>query len=199
MKTSIMTCCLLLIIGSLAGKSNAAITITFADGAGGLDVNISGSINTAGADLWNVYTEALDPAIGSANFSSSRPHRGWFSGPDRGNYQWAAHNGTTVNWFSVSADGGYSIVDHTGDDFGFHGDSYMVPIGYVSGSPITSSFTIVGLDLATLAPVDGVALTVSSGDTVGIAAVPEPATAGMLAMSGLLIAAYRRIRKSYGV
>ncbi len=29
--------------------------------------------------------------------------------------------------------------------------------------------------------------------------VPEPATAGMLAISGLLIAAYRRIRKSYGV
>ena len=29
-------------------------------------------------------------------------------------------------------------------------------------------------------------------------AVPEPATAGMLALSALLIAAYRRIRKSYG-
>ena len=35
-------------------------------------------------------------------------------------------------------------------------------------------------------------------DDLRVQVVPEPATAGMLALSGLLIAAYRRIRKSYG-
>ncbi len=41
----------------------------------------------------------------------------------------------------------------------------------------------------------------SEGYNVGfrpVEVVPEPATAGMLVLSGLLIAAYRRIRKSYG-
>ncbi len=38
-----------------------------------------------------------------------------------------------------------------------------------------------------------------SGSNIAAGAVPEPATAGLLAGAGLVIAAYRRIRKTYGI
>lgn len=38
-----------------------------------------------------------------------------------------------------------------------------------------------------------------SGENISAGMVPEPATAGLLVVSGLMIAGYRRIRKAYGV
>lgn len=184
----------LVTISSFSEIAKGALNIDFSDGVDGLNVTVSGGLDTSGATAWNVFTGDLGY---SANFSSAISQM-WVPGPDGGNYQWSPHGGSTGPWFSALADGSYSTINHSGDDFGLWDDNYMVPIGYVSGAPISSSYTITGLDLATLAPVSGTVLTIASGDIVtvstgvSIAAVPEPSSTLLLGLASMGFLTRRR-------
>jgi len=104
----------------------------------------------------------------------------------------------------VNADSGLAssgeLTGHFGI-FAYYG-AVLLQSDYVSGTEITGTSTWNNKTLSDFGITEGTytwTYSDSADAVVLTAAVPEPATAGLLVGAGLLIAAYRRIRRSYGM
>jgi len=125
------------------------------------------------ADQWSLYANGTDtaPTIAEARFDTTSS---WAVGTgaveQNGTYDMM---GNCEEWTETTLDGQYRYMS---------GGHYLLNASRAS------------------AEVDSARRPTQQSDYIGfrVAVVPEPATAGMFALSGLLIAGYRRIRNAYG-
>jgi hypothetical protein len=180
--------CLAVLIGLVAFVSSArsAVIIEISPDGANTRVDVSGSLNTSGLSFGSPL------AFASLNLKEMEL---WFTGsPD--NYRFASHFLPVPVWHSMDANE-FSYTFISGGDFGVNAFSIAVPANYVSGTPLTSSFVINGLDMETFNPQSGVILTLNNGDTVSVVAVPEPAVVALLlGVSSLGFTLVRRPRRA---
>ena len=95
----------------------------------------------------------------------------------------------------------YFATTGTGDLFGVAGtviNQVAVPVGYISGTPLSGSSMFENVRLGELGVVEGAySATLASGDTITliipfVEAVPEPTSAAMLGLGGLALLRRRR-------
>jgi hypothetical protein len=179
-------------LASLCGQHlQAALIFTYTDDGTDTTVNWFGTLNTVGLTVED--TGATESGLASvASFpvivamTSSPKLR--FNAP---------FSSTTP--FGTS--GVFNVTNRTGDEIGLstYGLDLFVTQGYISGSPLSGSFQILGETVASMGIVDTPnAFVLSNGDTISVgpsaAPVPEPGTwaAAALLVGGAAFARWRR-------
>jgi hypothetical protein len=176
----------LLAAGLLAGPltAQAVVTITVTESAGTVNFSTSGSLNLTGASFLG--------GIGYADgFIPGGPN--WYiasgSGGSVDNYAFTAFDGP----FGTSGSFFNSPTSVSGDDFFIWGESGAteqvgVPVGYISGSAISSSMSFLGT-IAGFTMIPGTYTYTLPSDTVilrigggGPSVVPEPGTLALLGL-----------------
>ena len=184
----------LILVGALGtigtGASQAAITFVLTESGGNVNFNMSGSIDTT----------ALGTDFGSFPYSSF----GW-AFPSTGRI--GVGNGPT-EWFGCSAPDGtsfgtgayFDLTGTSGDVVILPGGATLVlPVGYVSGAPLSGSGWEAGATFASLGITPGAYTTNfsngSHSDHVTVAVVPE-VQGSLLAVAGLGTLLLRRKRRA---
>ena len=169
----------------------AALIFNYTDDGTDTTVNWSGTLNTVGLTVEDtgffqsaVVSAANIPIIVAMTSSPKLRFNTPFS---------------STTPFGTS--GSFSGTNRTGDEIGLNtfGFDLFVPQGYISGSPLSGSFQILGQTVASMGIVDTPnAFVLSNGDTISIgpsaAPVPEPGTwaAATLLVGGAAFARWRR-------
>lgn len=164
-----------------AAACQAAVVISFTDEAGGVRVNVTGSLNTTGLSFGSNFTSSgINMQVGREIYLRNGS-----------SYKFASHGGTVPVWHSLSAQ---SLPNSgiTGNLFGINAGNVMVSSNYVSGTPFTTSVLLTGQTIATMQPKAGVILTLNNGDTVSVNAVPEASSALLGSLAGLALLRRRR-------
>ena len=179
-------------LAALCGQHlQAALVFTYTDDGTDTTVNWFGTLNTVGLTVEDTgatqsgVVSIADQAIIVAMTSSPKLR---FNTP---------FSSTTP--FGTS--GLFSGTNRTGDEIGLNtfGQDLFVTQGYISGSPLSGSFQILGQTVASMGIVDTPnAFVLSNGDTISVgpsaAPVPEPGTwaAAALLVGGAAFARWRR-------
>jgi hypothetical protein len=180
-------------IGSLVVGANAAVTITISEDGPDVRVRAAGTLNTTGLSFLTNITQSANLAVtplsgtivlgGTPNVSENSP---------RSIYE----NANPVTVFGSGA-GMASFTGLSGDVFGFESTSpstsfLFVPIGFVSGSSITSEGFFSGASFTTLGVLPGSYAYSLPNDTVNIVIVPEPASSMLAGLGAMCLLVRRR-------
>ncbi len=178
----------------LGATAQAALVISIEEVGNDVVATASGTLNIA--DLTNTGSGGSQPS-GYLN-----PAGGWLIGGDDSFYYYSGATGA-----SSLGTGGVKVGDSvTGDVFGLLVSQNYILISqtYVSGAQIdgtatwnNQTFATLGLDETSFTMTWGSGATADSMTVT--AAVPEPATAGLLGISGLILFGIRRLKKTYGI
>jgi len=199
------------LVGSLlaCSASQAGLHIDFSEVSSDVVVTFSGSY-----DLWEhaannsqSSSRLYHSASGEIDLSSRNNPNDWSP-----TYEYTSATNPTGNPFTGAF--AYAYPDLiTGDTAGFtsfanYGVRFYANDGYVAGDAISGTLTYNNTNLSDLMlPSSGAGtidfVSIGGGPenvTWGIdgAAVPEPATAGLLGISGLILFGLRRLKKNYG-
>jgi hypothetical protein len=188
----------LLLAWAAPSPAIAAFVFTYAETASGVTLTGSGTINTAGLTL---------DRGGVMSGIAVRPVRSFFSvGTLSGVWVYKGITGSTGGY----GPGGLAFPTTSSGD-GFYFQSYVhpsagivrelgVPEDYVSGAPLSNTMVFAGATFASMGLKPGTYVWTwgSAGNadslTVSIPAIPEPASAALLAVGLLGLAASRRRR-----
>lgn len=187
---TIAKCFLIALFSFVAASAQAAITITIEEVGSDVVVTGSGTIDLAGLtfDEDVISSAGIVSGFGIINVGSS-----------------ADQDVTVYDGVSGLAPFGSgaapTIPDSgSGDIFGFaalNGGQLAVPLGYVSGSPLSATSTYTGATISSLELTPGIYNATwgsgSNADLISMTIVPEPGTyAALLGLAALGVVAYRR-------
>jgi hypothetical protein len=184
-----------------AGAANSAVLIDITQSGGNVDVTATGSLDLAGATLFNSggsYHPGIIP--GGSN---------WYIAPGPG-ASWDGYDLTSVSLpFGTSTNFFNSGFTSSGDTFFIWGQGggtplVVVPGGYTSGTSISSSLVFTGETIAGLTLIPGTYTFTIPSDTITLdisAGVPEPSTWAMMGLgfAGLAFAGYRSRRAAISI
>ena len=185
-KVSILAATIMM-IGSLAGGANGAVTITFSAEGDNTRTTITGSINTTGLTF-------TGPIGGPGNFGMPS-NTGLQITQAPGRWMYADHGIALPTWHSIDEVHTIEATDITGKDFGIENTIIILPESYTSGSEINTDF-LIKRKLSEIDPQSGVILTLGNGDTVSVLVVPEPSSTLLLGLGSMGLLLRRASRRA---
>jgi hypothetical protein len=193
LKTKIAFLSCILIALFCGPAANASVIMTLEDVGSNVVGTANGNLNLNALtyDTTTYFTGEVNPssAILIEGNGPNNPNADLYSGTLTGPTSFGTGGGTTsstLTGYPVGVAGGYSDI--------------IVPIGYVSGSPLSTSDTWDGTSLAALGVTPGIyTWTWGSGANAdsltlyaGVSPVPEPAPALLLILGVAALALFRR-------
>ena len=191
---------LILAIGGLTLPCRAGLIVTFAQSGPDLAINVSGSLvlpvgsalsftnpggqtgfNTASLD--NVVLAGSDDGFISNSAGIVSHWVGTGATLQGGSASWSGAPVATVSTLTVA-------VSTSGE--------VLLPLGYVSGTPLNGSGTVTGASFATFGMAAGQSRvwTLTGGDTITFSAIPEPSSFVLGAIFLVLLSSRRRRKVS---
>ena len=191
-KTSLSIAAALLGLAATGPMARAAYVENLQEVGSDVVATGSGTINTSGLG---------SPGFGGEAGGYLNPSQSFvLVGGPTGGGETAIYNTSITGPSSFGSGGGIAGTTSSGDPVGlFYPDQINVPLGYVSGDPLSSTSTFAGETLSSLGVTPGTytwswgdGSTADSFTLVDTAAVPEPASLGLIGVGCLSLLARRR-------